>query len=472
MEDFPVDVIALMLTHCDCDCIMAASCISKRWYAASQRECVKVALLRCFSCCNDAARMLGEAINTASVPLDLRKVMAAFSRGASPEWTSCRLAGVHSFVVFHTQFDSLPGVPPAVLRGIYAYGFAMPSSIQERVIAPLLVGLDVRAQAESGTGKTASYTIAGLSRLHLSDKHTQMLVVCPTRELSINVAYLIKGLGKYLPELRVTACDEKLPDGEHPHVIVSTPARLLDLNQRKTIDTSHVRFLVLDEAQDLISRDAEQIQSLCEFLPLATCQVAVFSPYSIDPVHHEIIMGVFPPHRKFLNLFPPHLGLGLQNVRNFYVSVEREEWKLDTLCDILQELEALSPLVIYCNTRRRVDWLVSELARRYPLLRFASTNDSWRNLDQDLLGNARAVITTDLYVPPMRQQRLRTHVLNFDLPNNVEVYLRRCGTYGRLAPTMLVTSFVTTDQVEKLREIERFYNITIEELPMNITDLI
>jgi translation initiation factor 4A len=255
-----------------------------------------------------------------------------------------------------------------LLRGIYAYGFENPSAIQQRGIVPILKGNDTIAQAQSGTGKTATFSIAILQRLDLSLKQCQALVLAPTRELAQQIQRVMLALGDFM-HVEVLACvggtavrDDinKLKEGVH--VVVGTPGRVSDMITRRALSLDNTLLFCLDEADEMLSRGfKDQIYEVFRFLP-EKVQVALFSA--------TMPLDVLEVTQKFMRdparILVKRDELTLEGIKQFYVAVEKEEWKLDTLCDLYETL-TITQAIIYCNTRRKVDWLTEKVRVHFHL---------------------------------------------------------------------------------------------------------
>merc|ERR1711872_1090543 len=166
--------------------------------------------------------------------------------------------------------------------------------------------------------------------------------------------------------------------------------------------------------------------------------------------------------------------LTLEGIRQFYISVEREEWKLDTLCDLYETL-TITQAVIFCNTRRKVDWLTEKMHQRdftVSAMHGDMDQKEWDIIMREFRsGSSRVLITTDLLARGIDVQQVSL-VINYDLPTNRENYIHRIGRGGRFGRKGVAINFVTEDDVRSLREIEQFYRTEIEEMPMDVSDLI
>ncbi|EFJ32259.1 hypothetical protein SELMODRAFT_143895 [Selaginella moellendorffii] len=372
-------------------------------------------------------------------------------------------------------FDSM-GLHENLLRGIYAYGFEKPSAIQQRGIVPFCRGLDVIQQAQSGTGKTATFCSGILQQLDGHLNECQALVLAPTRELAQQIEKVMRALGDYL-QTKVHACvggtdvrqDQRICQAG-VHVVVGTPGRVYDMLRRRALRSEHIRMFVLDEADEMLSRGfKDQIYDIFQLLP-AKVQVGLFSA-TMPPEALEIT-------RKFMSnpvrILVKRDELTLEGIKQFYVNVEREDWKLDTLCDLYETL-AITQSVIFCNTRRKVDWLTDKLRSRDHTV--SATHGDMDQNTRDIImrefrsGSSRVLITTDLLARGIDVQQVSL-VINFDLPTQPENYLHRIGRSGRFGRKGVAINFLTKDDEKMLFDIQKFYNTVIEELPSNVADLI
>merc|ERR1712174_150152 len=166
--------------------------------------------------------------------------------------------------------------------------------------------------------------------------------------------------------------------------------------------------------------------------------------------------------------------LTLEGIKQFYIGVEKEEWKLDTLCDLYETL-AITQAVIFCNTRRKVEWLTEKMhARDFTCSAIHADLDQKEReviMREFRSGSSRVLITTDVLARGIDVQQVSL-VINYDLPTNRENYIHRIGRGGRFGRKGVAINFLTSEDVRTLREIEQFYNTQIDEMPMNVADLI
>ena len=249
-----------------------------------------------------------------------------------------------------------------LLRGIYAYGYEKPSLIQQKAIDPIIQGKDLIAQAQSGTGKTATFSIGILQRIQCSLRETQALILSPTRELATQSQSVLSALGDFL-RVQVHACIggtnlgediKKLDYGQH--VVSGTPGRVYDMIRRRHLRTRNIKILVLDEADEILTKGFhEQIYDIYRYLPAAV-QVILVSA-TLTPQVLELAEKFMTDPVKVL---VKRDELTLEGIKQYFVAVGEEEWKFDTLTDIFDQL-IVTQCVIFCNSRKKVDWLAAKM---------------------------------------------------------------------------------------------------------------
>jgi len=373
------------------------------------------------------------------------------------------------------NFDDM-SLKEELLRGIYAYGFEKPSAIQQRAIVPCIKGMDVIAQAQSGTGKTATFSIAILEKIDTGLRECQALLLAPTRELAQQIQKVVMSLGDYMGA-QCHACIggtsvredmRKLDQGQH--IVVGTPGRVFDMISRKVLRTHDIKQFVLDEADEMLSRGfKDQIYDVFRHLN-QEIQVILLSA----TMPQEVLEVTTRFMREPVRILVKKEELTLEGIRQFYISVEREEWKLDTLCDLYETL-TITQAVIFCNTRRKVDWLTEKMHQRD--FTVSAMHGDMDQKERDVImrefrsGSSRVLITTDLLARGIDVQQVSL-VINYDLPTNRENYIHRIGRGGRFGRKGVAINFVTDEDKRALQDIEKFYNTQIDEMPMNVADLI
>jgi len=384
------------------------------------------------------------------------------------------VTGAEEYPVFES-FDDYD-LDENLLRGIYSYGFEKPSAIQQRGIKPILDGRDTIGQAQSGTGKTATFVIGVLQRIDFGVRGCQALILAPTRELANQIQKVALALGDY-QKVRCHACIggtsvrediDKLRDGQH--LVVGTPGRVFDMITKRHLRVDDLLTFVLDEADEMLSRGfKDQIYDIFKTMP-PNIQVCLFSA-TMAP---EILDLTTKFMRDAVRILVKKDELTLEGIRQFYVAIEKEEWKLDTLCDLYETL-TITQAIIYCNTRRKVDFLADQLGKRD--FTISTMHADLDQKERDLVmrefrsGSSRVLISTDLLARGIDVQQVSL-VINYDLPQNMENYLHRIGRSGRFGRKGVAINFVTNSDVRAMKDIEKFYHTQIEEMPMDIADLI
>uniref|UniRef100_A0A6B2L6P3 RNA helicase n=1 Tax=Arcella intermedia TaxID=1963864 RepID=A0A6B2L6P3_9EUKA len=373
------------------------------------------------------------------------------------------------------SFDNM-NLRDDLLRGIYSYGFERPSAIQQKAIVPTISGRDIIAQAQSGTGKTATFAIGTLQQIDPSRRECQALILAPTRELASQIQKVVEALGDYM-SIRAHACigGTRVRDDinilqEGVHVIVGTPGRVFDLLSRKNLDPDKIKIFILDEADEMLSRGfKDQIYEVFQHLP-TNVQVALFSA-TMPPEALELTNNFM---NNPLKILVKQEEVTLEGIRQFYINCDREDWKLDTLIDLYDTLN-IAQAVIFCNTRKRVDWLTEQLRSRDFTVSatHGDLDPETRNviLTEFRTGSSRILITTDLLARGIDVHGVSL-VINYDLPRNNEKYIHRIGRSGRFGRKGVAINLIGQDDAPKLRELERYYNTAIEEMPANIADLL
>ncbi|VDD93184.1 unnamed protein product [Enterobius vermicularis] len=372
-------------------------------------------------------------------------------------------------------FDNM-GLRDELMRGIYSYGFEKPSAIQQRAIKQIIKGRDVIAQAQSGTGKTATFSISVLQCLDVAVRETQALILSPTRELAVQIQKVVLALGDYM-NVQCHACIGGTNVGEDirkldygQHVVSGTPGRVFDMIRRRNLRTRSIRMLVLDEADEMLNKGfKEQIYDIYRYLPPGA-QVVLLSA----TLPHEILEMTSKFMSDPIRILVKRDELTLEGIKQFFVAVDREEWKFDTLCDLYDTL-TITQAVIFCNTRRKVDWLAEKLKEAN--FTVSAMHGEMEQKERDAImkdfrsGSSRLLISTDVFARGLDIPQVSL-VVNYDLPNNRELYIHRIGRSGRFGRKGVAINFVKADDIRILRDIEQYYATQIDEMPMNVADLI
>jgi len=313
-----------------------------------------------------------------------------------------------------------------------------------------------------------------LQRIDCSLNACQALVLAPTRELALQTQKVALALGDYL-KLKCHLCiggtarrDDIVALREGQHMVVGTPGRIYDLIDKGCLRVDDLRILVLDEADEMLSCGfTDQVYRIFKALP-SEIQVCLFSA-TMPP---DILDLTKKFMRDPVRILAKTAELTLEGIQQFYVAIDKEDWKLETLCD-LYETMTVTQSIIYCNTRRKVDMLENEMSKRDFTVSVihADLDQETRSLvmRQFRSGSSRVLITTDLLARGIDVQQVSL-VINYDLPHKVENYLHRIGRSGRFGRKGVAINFVTDRDVHPMRDIEKHYATQIEELPMDIAD--
>lgn len=358
-----------------------------------------------------------------------------------------------------------------LLRGIYAYGFENPSPIQRKSIMPILKGKDVIAQAQSGTGKTACFTISSLELVDTSINSPQVVIMSPTRELSSQIKNVLDAIGNNLKNLNTqllvggtsTDLDIKNLREKPPHIIVGCPGRIHDMLRRKNIIVDKIRMVVLDEADEMLSSGfKEQIYSVFQYLS-NDIQIALFSATMPNQLYYltEKFM------RNPVKIIVKTEQLTLEGIKQYFVNLEDDSMKYETLKDLFSTF-SVAQCIIYCNSVRRVSDLYEAMKQDgYPVCQIHSNldkSDRQKNYEQFKNGNFRVLISSNVTARGIDIQQVST-VINFDIPKCTSTYLHRIGRSGRWGRKGVSINFVTRRDIKQLKDIESFYNTQISELP-------
>jgi translation initiation factor 4A len=347
-------------------------------------------------------------------------------------------------------------------------------------IVPMRERRDVLAQAQSGTGKTGTFIIGGLSNIDTSLNEVQMVVLCPTRELADQTTEVAKGIGEFM-NIRVhtltggTSVSEdlailnqsKIGPAHVPHLLVATPGRLYDLLHRKAVNPKTIRVLVLDEADQMLeARFREQVHCILGMGWSDKTQVALLSATMIPEI--TVVAKSLLNNPVTILLDPDDVTL--DGIKQWYVKVDRDEYKLDTLCDIWEHL-SIQQATIFVNTRARAEWLGEQMRSRGFDLDFIhgdmSVSERKSRMQEFRSGKCRVLISTDLIARGIDVQQISV-VINFELPVQRENYIHRIGRSGRYGRKGASINLVTEREMRAQAEIESFYSTKINVLPLDL----
>lgn len=370
-----------------------------------------------------------------------------------------------------TEWDELD-LDPNLLRGIFAYGFEKPSPIQRKAIQPIIEGRDVIAQAQSGTGKTATFSIGALQRIDLAEAQTQVLILSPTRELASQTAKVITSLAAFLPGFRIqtsfggASMDDRgssFSNRQAPHVVCGCPGRVYDMMRREKLSTHHIKLVILDEADEMLSVGfKEQVYNIFQYLnnDIQVCLVSATVPDSIQGIVNKIM-------RNPVRISVKREQLTLEGIQQYFVAVDDDQQKYSALKDLYSFLN-MSQTIIYCNSIKRVqDLHEAMLGDGFPVCCIHSNMDKSERdkaFDDFRSGASRVLISSNVTARGIDIQQVSV-VINFDLSKCVNTYLHRIGRSGRWGRKGVGINFITRRDVPLLNRIEEHYSTQIQELP-------
>lgn len=375
----------------------------------------------------------------------------------------------------YSKWEDIPGISDSLLRGIYSYGFERPSPIQRQGILPIIEGKDIIAQAQSGTGKTGCFSVASLATVVPELKQVQVMIIAPTRELARQIYSVVSTLSKYIEGCRTqlliggtsTESDISQLKNNTPQVVVGCPGRIHDMLRRRHINSQHIKLLVIDEADEMLSSGfKEQVYFVFQCLK-SDIQVGLFSA----TLPEDLIALTNKFMRDPVRILVKSEQLTLEGIRQYYIGLDTDGEKYETLCDLYTSL-SMAQCIIYCNSVRRVSDLYQAMNEdNFPVCCIHSGMDKeerYKNYDDFRNGKYKVLISSNVTARGIDIQAVST-VVNFDMPKDIHTYLHRIGRSGRWGRKGVAVNFVTRRDFRKMREIERYYDTQILELPESFT---
>ncbi|MBC8163984.1 MAG: DEAD/DEAH box helicase [Roseiflexaceae bacterium] len=368
------------------------------------------------------------------------------------------------------------GLNANILKAIGELGYEEPTPIQARTIAKLLEGVDVIAQAQTGTGKTAAFSLPIIERIDTSLKKPQALILTPTRELAVQVAEALHSYSKYsglsvLPVYGGQPIDRQLRALDRGvHVVVGTPGRLLDHIQRGTLKLDSIRMLVMDEADEMLDMGfIDDIEAILKETPPER-QTALFSATIPGPIAALAKNYMHNPERIVVKT----AQMTVSQVRQVYYEVGGRD-KFEMLARIL-DFEQPTSAIIFCRTKSEVDSLGERLiARAIPA---ETLHGDLSQIQRDrVMGRFRSnqvevLVATDVAARGLDIEHV-SHVINYDMPLDPEIYVHRIGRTGRAGRSGTAITLVTPRERRLLRIIERATSAPIQRMRLpTIADVI
>ena len=357
-----------------------------------------------------------------------------------------------------------------IQKAVEDMGFEEASPIQSLAIPKILAKKDVIGQAQTGTGKTAAFGIPLLENINEHDESLQAIILCPTRELAIQVAEELRKLAAYLPEINVLPVYGGQPIDRQikalkkgVQIIIGTPGRVMDHISRGTINLSTIKTVILDEADEMLDMGfRDDIEYILEFIPDER-QFLLFS--ATLPVEILQLAQRYQNDSEIVKVTRHELTTPDVDQKYFEV---KEDMKLELLSRLL-DINDFDLSLVFCNTKRKVDKLVSHLQVR-GYLADGLHGDLTQNQRDHVMrkfknGNIEILVATDVAARGIDVGGVEG-VFNYDIPNDNEYYVHRIGRTGRAGKTGKAFSFVSGREIYQLRDIQRYAKTKIEQAPI------
>jgi len=364
------------------------------------------------------------------------------------------------------KFSDLP-VSDYILRAVEEMGFSEATPIQYKAIPLVLQGGDCIGQAQTGTGKTAAFGIPAIEAVDVENKSTQVLVMCPTRELALQVKEQIQKLAKYKKGLNVAAIyggesyeRQFLALKKGSQIVVGTPGRIMDHIDRKTLVLSEIRAVILDEADEMLNMGfRDDIEKILSYAPEER-QTILFSA-TMSPEILSIAKR-FQKNPEIIKTVKTEISNA--NIEQFYFPI-RKEAKMEVMTRLI-DVHNLKLMLVFANTKSKVDEIVSELQIRG----YAAEGlhgDMRQQVRTQVMSKFRAGITTILVATDVAARGIDVSgvdaVFNYDVPQDLEYYVHRIGRTGRAGKTGKAFMFISSRERGSLRSIENYTKGKIEQ---------
>ena len=376
-----------------------------------------------------------------------------------------------------------------LLAGIYGFGFERPSPIQSKAILPMLDGRDVIAQAQAGSGKTGAFIIPALAKVDLTKNYPQVIIIGNTRPLATQIHYNAKRIGSRLIEnhgLKIALCiggagtkDARITTEEimESQMLIGTPGKIVGLSELEKKSRSKlsgmsgnskildkISLLILDEADILLQEEfAIQIQKIIKKIP-NTAQICLFSatyPKEIINLTNQFLINP-------VRILVENEKVSVDGIKNFWVNVEREEYKYDTLVDIYKKV-SVCQAVIFVNSIEKAIQLSNDLTGAGHAVGVIHSKleeiERVKILEEFRKTQIRVLIATDLIARGIDVHQVGL-IINYDVPYDADKYIHRVGRSGRFGKLGVAITFMVKSKqdIYRMEEIERKYKINFEEL--------
>jgi ATP-dependent RNA helicase DeaD len=363
-----------------------------------------------------------------------------------------------------------------LLRAVEDMGFEEMTPIQARAIPLILEGKDIIGQAQTGTGKTLAFGLPILESIHPKVKKMQAIILCPTRELAIQVAEELQSVLRYKRDIVILAVYGGQPIDRQirilksgTHVVIGTPGRTIDHINRGTLKLDTVKTVVLDEADEMLNMGfIDDVEIILQRTPRER-QTLLFSATMPKPILD--LTRKYQKDPEYVRVV--HKQLTVPNVEQYYFEV-KESIKLDVLCRLI-DMHGLKSSLIFCNMKRRVDEVVMHLeARGYPALGLhgdMTQPQRTHAMDRFKKNASEILVATDVAARGIDVENIEA-VFNYDIPQDEEYYVHRIGRTARAGKNGLAFTFVVGREIYKLRDIESYASTKITRMSIpTLTDV-
>ena len=354
-----------------------------------------------------------------------------------------------------------------IMAAVNSMGFVIPSPIQLQAIPPIMAGRDVIGQAQTGTGKTAAFGIPALEATDTSERYVQTLILCPTRELALQVAEEIRKLAQFKRGVRIEAIYggdsierqiRSLKAGVH--IVIGTPGRVMDHMQRNTLKLDHVKMMILDEADEMLDMGfREDIESILEEMPQER-QTILFSATMSKPILQ--ITQKFQNDPVLVKVVKRELTA--TNIEQVFFEVKPKA-KVEVMCRLI-DMYDLKLLLVFTNTKRKVDEIVEDLQVRGYMAE-GIHGDLRQQQRNNVMSKFRAGTTSILVATDVAARGIDVDdvdaVINYDIPLDEEYYVHRIGRTGRAGKSGRAFSLVSRDEKYRFREIQNYTKVRVEK---------
>jgi superfamily II DNA/RNA helicase len=384
----------------------------------------------------------------------------------------------------NNNFDNLI-IYDKLLKGVYLYGYTSPSKIQIKGISSINTGNDCILQSQSGTGKTATYLLGVMNRLDVTNNNIcQGIIITPTRELTNQVYEVALCLSKFT-DFKIVKCtggtniNDNKNDLKESNLIIGTLGRLYHMITEKKIYLDKLKFIVLDEADEILSDGiSDKLQDFFnKSLNLKNNNKEEKSNIQVIFISATMSLNVFNASKKFtfepIKILLKNTEIIVDLISQFYLDIEIEDQKFDTLLD-LYNLISTSQAIIFCNTIRKVECLETRLKENNFAITAICSNMTQYDRDEIVKnfrsGDTRILLTTDLLSRGIDIPHVNM-VINYDLPPNKETYIHRIGRCGRFDKKGVAISLVKTQDpidIKIFNKLKHFYKMNISEMPDSI----